>query len=490
MKNVIPKISGLLGIVSGGASAVTAVLYPHKAGMNALFATLSLFLVLVFFISYFDVFMQFSRKRSTRMGLNSIVMICSFLFIIILANLIARQYYLRADWSSTARYSLSPQTKDVVRRLDHPVRVTVFSQENTAPYKKAIELLEGYRYVNPNIVFSVVDLDREPILAREHGIGRYNMAFVKGMTAEIVSEGIDEQTITNAIINVTRKTRQTVYFTSGHGEHDASSEGREGMSKAAARLTSIGYRVKALQISGIDAVPADAGVVIIAGPRASFPVRDAKKLETFLSGGGKVLALLDPGYDPDLISGKAGIGLGAGIIIDPASNLGGRNEAVPLVSTYQESPATRDFRLSTAYPEAAPLQLSKKKSYDYITIVQTPPTSRLVNRGKVIDSGGNYIMAAAAGSKNGRDILVVFGDSDFASNGSFAMEGNGNLFLNCVNWLAGEAELVSIAPTKDDFVPLYLAQGQNSLILVVSLVLLPGAVVFSGALVWWRRHRL
>lgn len=490
MKNYLPRVSAFFGTAIGVAAAVTTALYPHRAGMNAALAGLSLVLFIVFFVVYFDAFRQFSRRRSTRMGLNSIVMICSFLFILVLANLIAGHFYVRADWSSTSRFSLAPQTKDVVRRLDHVVRVTVFGQENSAPFKKAFELLEGYRYVNPNVVFSVVDLDREPLLAKEHGITRYNTVLVRGETSEVVAEGIDEQTVTNAIIKATGKAKQKVYFTSGHGERDTSSRGREGMAQAAARLAAIGYQVTALPLSGVDAVPADAGVVVIAGPRVAFSSGDAKKLQKFLSQGGKTLALLDPGYDAALLTGKAGIGVGTGVIVDPVSNLGGRSEAVPLISTYPESPVTRGFGLNTAYPEAAPLELAKRPQYDYVTVVKAPATSRLVKQGRVIDSGGNYVMAAAAGSKNGKDILMVFGDSDFASNGSFAIEGNGNLFLNCVNWLAGEAELVSIAPLKDDFVPLYLTRGQSTFLLIVSLVIFPAVAVGSGAAIWWKRRRL
>ncbi len=490
MKNYIPAISGILGIVSGAASAVTTLVYPYKAVMNGLLAGLSFILFLVFFIFNFDVFTQFSSRRSTRMGFNSILMICSFLFIVILANLISGHFYIRSDWSSTSRFSLAPQTKAVVRQLDHVLHVTVFTQENTASFKKALDLLESYRYVNPNIVFSVVDLDREPLLAKEHGITRYNTILVRGETGRAVAEGIDEQTITNAIISATRKTEKKVYFISGHGQRSILSDARDGMSKAAARLGALGYQVKTIPLSGIDAIPGNAGAVVIAGPRTPFSEADAGKLQQFLSHGGKVLALLDPGYDPALITGNAGIGIGAGVIVDSVSNLGGSNKFFPLVSTYPESPVTREFGLNTVYPEAAPLLLTKQNVYEYLTIVKAPPTSRLMKEGKVIDSGGNYLVAAAAGSKNGKDILMVFGDSDFVSNGLFMVEGNGNLFLNCINWLAGEAELVSIAPPKDDFVPLYLTRGQSTVLFFISLVLLPAAVIVSGAAVWWHRRRL
>lgn len=48
----------------------------------------------------------------------------------------------------------------------------------------------------------------------------------------------------------------------------------------------------------------------------------------------------------------------------------------------------------------------------------------------------------------GDPILVVARDADFASNGFFGWQGNGDLFLNSVSWLTGQAELISIRPKE------------------------------------------
>ena len=42
--------------------------------------------------------------------------------------------------------------------------------------------------------------------------------------------------------------------------------------------------------------------------------------------------------------------------------------------------------------------------------------------------------------------LVVIGDSDFASNRWLGIAGNRDLFLNAVNWLAQQENLISIRP--------------------------------------------
>ena len=42
--------------------------------------------------------------------------------------------------------------------------------------------------------------------------------------------------------------------------------------------------------------------------------------------------------------------------------------------------------------------------------------------------------------------LVAIGDSDFASNGALGVSGNRDLFLNTINWLAQQENLIAIRP--------------------------------------------
>jgi ABC-type uncharacterized transport system involved in gliding motility auxiliary subunit len=90
--------------------------------------------------------------------------------------------------------------------------------------------------------------------------------------------------------------------------------------------------------------------------------------------------------------------------------------------------------------------------------------------------------------KNAR--IVVFGDSDFASNNYLNLSGNRDLFLNTVSWLAEEENLIAIRP-KDSgqfFHP--VTADQERLIFWLSMIALPAAVIGSGVVMYvWRRQR-
>jgi len=83
--------------------------------------------------------------------------------------------------------------------------------------------------------------------------------------------------------------------------------------------------------------------------------------------------------------------------------------------------------------------------------------------------------------------LAVFGDSDFVTNRYYYLSGNGNFFLNTVNWLTEEADLIAIQPKTSFPKTIQLTPSQGRMIFWVSLIILPLAVLVIGLTVWMRR---
>ena len=84
--------------------------------------------------------------------------------------------------------------------------------------------------------------------------------------------------------------------------------------------------------------------------------------------------------------------------------------------------------------------------------------------------------------------VVVFGDSDFASNGVLGIQGNRDIFMNTVGWLSQQENLISIRPSEAGDSRITLTATQQSNITWLSLLLIPGAVFGTGFLSWWRRR--
>ena len=96
--------------------------------------------------------------------------------------------------------------------------------------------------------------------------------------------------------------------------------------------------------------------------------------------------------------------------------------------------------------------------------------------------------AAGAGTPEAR--LAVVGDSDFVANRYLGLSGNANFFLNMVNWLTEEADLISIQPRTSSPRTIQMSPSQGRLLFFVSVILLPLAVLVLGVAVWLRRRAL
>jgi hypothetical protein len=84
--------------------------------------------------------------------------------------------------------------------------------------------------------------------------------------------------------------------------------------------------------------------------------------------------------------------------------------------------------------------------------------------------------------------IVVLGDSDFMTDLDIANAGNAVLAGNAFNWLAARDTLVGIPPRDVEQVSLFLTQQQMRNLLLLVLVVMPGAAILAGILVWRRRR--
>ncbi len=86
--------------------------------------------------------------------------------------------------------------------------------------------------------------------------------------------------------------------------------------------------------------------------------------------------------------------------------------------------------------------------------------------------------------------MVVIGNANFATNGWFQQQLNGDLFLNAIAWLANEDEkTLSISPKQPTNRRLNLTLFQAGLIGWLALLIIPGLGFISAIVTWWWRSR-
>jgi ABC-type uncharacterized transport system involved in gliding motility auxiliary subunit len=107
-----------------------------------------------------------------------------------------------------------------------------------------------------------------------------------------------------------------------------------------------------------------------------------------------------------------------------------------------------------------------------------------------VDIIGPVPLAAVGENFNADSRVAVFGDADFAADGNFVAYANGDLFVNSVDWAAGQEDLISLTPK--DTTERFLAPPQSTtmnLILLGTVIILPGLALVGGIMVFFQRRR-
>jgi ABC-type uncharacterized transport system involved in gliding motility auxiliary subunit len=84
--------------------------------------------------------------------------------------------------------------------------------------------------------------------------------------------------------------------------------------------------------------------------------------------------------------------------------------------------------------------------------------------------------------------MVVVGDSDFGANFALGIQGNRDLFMNAVNWLAQQEGLIAIRPREASDRRITLTAQRTTGIFWLSIVAVPALVFGTGIYTWWRRR--
>ncbi len=359
-----------------------------------------------------------------------------------------------------------------------------------------------------------------------------------------------EQDVTNAIIKVLKEGKKKIYFVEGHGEKDIDAPSAEGISLIKAKLEESNYEVAKFHPlgnmkDGKIEFPDDATAMVVAGPKRDYLPAEIDTFRHTLRNGGKAIFLLDPkneGDTPNLVAlmGELGVDLGDNVVIDVSGigQLFGFGPEVPLVARYGFHPITeRMASLASVFPIvrtatssdeppervsvtellmtsenswaeedlealAEGIQLDENEMQGTLSLgvavtiepeePVTPETDE-ADDAPPVDSGendgGDEGISGNQEEKKTEGRAVVVGDSDFVGNTLIqAPIGNRDLFLNMVNWVAEDEDLISIRPRAAEDRRVFMTAQQQRNVGFLSLLIIPAMVLVLGISVWWGRR--
>ncbi|MFH0924883.1 MAG: Gldg family protein [bacterium] len=474
------------------------------------------------------------KSRSVKYGTNLGILIMLVFGLIIMANYISAKHSKRFDLTESKIFSLSEQTINILNTLPREIKVKAFFKEDETKTKTE-DLLKEYIYQSKKISYEFIDPDRHPADVNKYGIKTYGTMVIESGGHETKINTATESTITNAVLKVTRDKQKIVYFLEGHGEHSIDDQDNSGFSIVKKDIEGQNYIVKKLNLVGANRAPDDCSVLISASNTKPLFENEEKAIKDYLNKAGRWIVLLDAYSNPgmDKFLDDWGVIVGRDVIVDKIAKLLISGDYFSPLGNYEPHEITKGFNFTTFYPLArsvVPKRLSGEglivnsivksssnswadtvditnKMNEQVEISYDPKEDKIgpVSLAVVITKDIKDQTKVGTQLKKEKEIeetvakedkatkqakIAVFGDSDFVTNQYFALQGNGDLFIRTLNWLAEESELIAIRPKKGKYEPLTLTPLQGRIIFYLSVIILPLIIMVTGIKIWSHRRSL
>jgi ABC-type uncharacterized transport system involved in gliding motility auxiliary subunit len=500
-------LAGIIGALLAIAGLVVYVKDPYQTVAIAAMEAVAVTFLTVFLITHFELFREFSKRRSVRLGFHSLVMVALFAVILGIINFLAARHTVRWDFSESKRFTLAPQTARALRELPREAKITVFTNEKgqLGVYR---DLLENYRSRSPKLTVEFVDPEKKPGLARQYAITRLDTAVLQSGKQETRITAPTEQEVTNALLRVTRDDKKNIYFLSGHAEHQLDEMSEAGYSFLKIALEQQGYTVRPLSIYESKTIPSDAGLLVLGGPQRPVAQEEQAVIAEYVKKGGRLLAMLDPGSKAQIegLLANWGVRLDTRIVLDEQKVLNG-DLTMPVVNNYGTHEITHDLgNTLTVFPDVRPISFDDGKAgeWEYHALAKSssrswasPEEKGQVRFDPSKDAQGPFALAAVVIARkepaetSRRPAVVAIGDSDLASNAFLNLApGNNDFMLHVIAWLTEEKGLVTIAPKDIGFATFLVTPSQAAALLGLQVLALPTACLIGGLVMWRYRRRL
>lgn len=480
-----------------------------------------------------DEFVGFLTGRRTLRSTTAVFSTLLLIGVVALVYILLQRSALTLDMTLAERFTLSPETENVLRRVDRPIRITGFySPAFLGRRELDDEFFRLYEAdTNGLITRQYIDPDQEPALAQRYGVTQDGQVFISyvnpdGSTdfntlARVPLSNTQERDMTEAISRLLISGTLSVYFDQGLGERDPLENSQEGISGINNGVKESGLNTYPLNIADLASqgkdIPDNAAAVIFVRPLTDLNDAEIGVIDRYLKKGGSLFLMADVLFNANPFlqqNGKFnqylwdnyGIHALDAVVVDPTVS---GQTALDVVSAYvfpqTEIGARLDptknptaFHLARAVdinPNKLPpniaagrVIMSSQQSYGE-TDLKTLGETNTFHYDQGVDLPGPLTTVVWSTNQQTKAKIVLVGDSDFVTNGMVLSGGNGILFTDSVAWLTGLGDRIHFQPQAYGVgMPLIFVSAQTlDLIAFLTIILLPGMVLATGIAIRLRR---
>jgi len=416
------------------------------------------------------------------------------------------------DLTRAGNNTLAPQSALAARHLTRDLEVIglfVPGAGNGQPEAEALVSL--YAAQSPHVRYRSDDPTRDTADVKKYGVTQTNTVVLDygGKTELLLQGSQSEQDFTSALLKLESDRTPVVCWATGDGERELTDTNEStGYSAVATLLQNNNFARQDVLLAGGAAIPTACDELVILDATTALPGAAIKAVDSYLAAGGRLLIAAEPwAKDPKSTAAMSailkpyGVGFSGALVVETdTSRAVSQNPTIPAVVDYGSSPITGDIQgIVSFYPQATSISGNPAAGVTAVKIATTTdrsygvPEIRSDLTRRQGDLAGPFTIMETleqpAGS--GKTRIVVVGTQAFAQNGTLPPNNNDanlELVLGSLQWLAGQDDLIALPPKPDRALPLTLTQDQQSTVIFITAVLMPGIIAVAGVAVLWRRR--
>jgi ABC-type uncharacterized transport system involved in gliding motility auxiliary subunit len=415
------------------------------------------------------------------------------------------------DFSYAQRASLDARTQKLLERLDAPVSIVSYAPPDNQLRGAIADFVARYERIKSDISLTFVDPDANPAATREAGI-QVNGELViryKGRSEQL--KVLTERELDNALLRLARERERLVAFLAGDGERKPDGVGNADFGNFGTLLKAQGVRAISLTPTGDMHVPENVDALVVAAPTVMLSDALVKEVVDFVDRGGNLLWLTEPGEKVGLepLFKELSVRALPGVAVDGASaQFGIGDPSFVAIATYPKNPITRDFALTTLFPQSVALAKVVQPQWNIGALLTTTEKSWTEtgaipkqgdtttisydeNNGEIpgpLNLGLSLTRLSPSPTKREQRVVVI-GDADFLSNAFLGNGGNREFGQRVFDWLLQDDELVDIPDKGAPDRQLDMTQRELGVISLSFVIGLPALLLICGGVIWWRRRR-
>lgn len=453
-----------------------------------------------------------TRRRAASISAGVIVAV---LVALVAANLLAARSTLAWDLTRAQNNTLAPESVLAAGRLHSDLQVIgLFHPGVNNGQVEAEALISLYQAASPHVKYRSADPNADPADVKRYGVTQLNTVVLDyGGKTELLLQGLQtEQDFTSALLKLESDRVPVVCWGIGDGERELTDTNvKTGYSAVADLLAKNNFTSRQTILAGLTAIPSDCDELVILDPAKALPAPTVAAVAAYLEGGGRLLAVAEPWAQDqaptrslNAVLEPYGVAFSGALAVegDP-SHAAVQDPTNPAVTAYGRSPITGDVQgIVSFFPQSTTVAGTPAVGVQEVRLAQTSSSSYAISQirsdlsrhpgdapGPLTIMETLELPAQPAGG--GKTRIALVGTPAFAQNGTLPpnnSDANLDLALGAFQWLAGQDELIALPPKPDRALPLALTQQDESNLIFITMVLMPGLIVLAGVIVWWRRR--